>query len=144
MNKHDTSSFDLCLTFFSQSLLSTRYQHCSMSIQRDIEDRRSSSWVRCQGMDLPILFWPFCMRLSPHGDRDDVGVTAARSLPLHHHYNHRLQPRHHPVCWRGSRLLPLTGRLTGRWNPRTLTTLRGAIRGRRREEKKKPTSVESW
>jgi hypothetical protein len=102
-----------------------------MSAQREIEDRRSSSRVRCLGMDLPIFFWPFCMRLLPHVTTATVtvedGTTAARSLPLHRHCNHCLQPCHHPVCWRGPRPLPLTGWLTDRWNPWTLTTLRGVI-----------------
>jgi hypothetical protein len=35
------------------------------------------------------------------------GATTARSLPPHRHCNYRLRPRHHPVCWRGPRPLPL-------------------------------------
>jgi hypothetical protein len=84
--------------------------------------------------------------------------------------NHRLQPRHTSECWRGlcPRPLPLIDRLTGPWNPWTLTTLHGvvgwchvpstvglaltglhwpkglhhrAFRGRRREERKMKTMI---
>jgi hypothetical protein len=123
-------------------------------------------------MDLPILFWHLFMWLSSHAAVAAVtvedGITTVKSLPLHRHCNRCLRPCHHPVCWRGPCPLPLTGWLTGRWNPRTLMTLCGVsgwchvpstvglaltrlhrpkqlrhqvIRGRR--EEKKLTSVES-
>jgi hypothetical protein len=72
-------------------------------------------------------------RLLPHATAAAValedGATAALYSPLHHHSNHCLRPRHTTVCWRGPRPLPLTGRLTGRWSPRTPTPLHGVIGG---------------
>jgi hypothetical protein len=99
----------------------------------------------------------------------EAGATTAQSSPLHHH-NRYLRPRHTTVFWRDLRPLPLTDRLTGRWTPRSPMPLHEvvgddcvpsmvgisptglhqikdpchrAIRGRRREEKKKTTSATS-
>jgi hypothetical protein len=56
-----------------------------------------------------------------------AGVTVDQSSPLHH-CRRRLQPHHTVVCWSAPCPLPLTGRCTGRWSPRTLTPLHGVIR----------------
>jgi hypothetical protein len=127
MNKQNTSSIFLV----SQILLTTRYQHCSMSNSTknrefDEEDCR----VRCPE-DLPIWFLHCFMRLSAHATAVVVVVvadaTAARSSPLHHHHHRCLRSCHTAVCWSGPRPLPSTGRRTGRWSPRTLTPPHGVI-----------------
>jgi hypothetical protein len=78
------------------------------------------------------------MRLLPHATAIAVvmedDATAAWYSPLHHHINHHLRPRCTTMCWRGPRPLPLTGRLTSRWSPRTRTPLQEVSRGGRQGE----------
>jgi hypothetical protein len=54
-----------------------------------------------------------------------ASTTVTRPLQQRLLCNCHLRPRHTAESWRGPHLLPLTGRLIGRWNPQTLTTLRG-------------------
>jgi hypothetical protein len=115
--------------------------------------------------------WLCCTPLPAQTATAMVIVVAGATVawPLHQHLllcNCCLWPHHTVECWRGPRPLSLTGRLIGRWNPRTLMTLCGvtgwcrvqstiglsltrlhrpkvlrhqAYRGRRREERKMKT-----
>jgi hypothetical protein len=111
------------LIFVFHFSLATQYQHYSKSIPRESTDRRRrtrSNRVGCRAMDIPMRSLPCFERLLPHATAAvEDGTTTAQYSPLHHHSNHRLRLRHTIVSWRGPHPLPLTGRLTDRWSPRT-------------------------
>jgi hypothetical protein len=112
-------------------LLITCYQHCSTSVQREIDEERfgkmSGGLTDLVLALIHAVAAPCHRRHGRHGGR----CNHRPHSPLHHHNNRCLRPCHTAVCWRGPRPLPLTDRLTVGWSPRTPTPLHGVAGGGR-------------
>jgi hypothetical protein len=130
------SPLHLCLLIFSH-MLSTMLYECSKREQRSAtKNKIKSGKIPINGLTDVILALLHAVAAPCHCHRGRHGGRCHRRLVLTPAPPHQPPPSaalHHHVLER-PRPLPLTGRLTSRWSPRTRTPLQEVSRGGRQGE----------